>query len=500
MKAKINAANAGLSASIVKDATGSRLVIRSTTTGQEHSVRITATADAPATPGGPTLDDLVYDPPNVTPPALPPMTETAKAQNAKATLNGLAIESSNNTFSDVSDGLSITVAKVTTAPVTLTVGLDTASMKSAINDFVNAYNAINKYIADQTKYDPDKKIAATLQGDRSTLSLQSQLRAMMSASNSGASSTYAHLSDVGIELQPDGSLKVNDSKLGAAMNSNMPELAKAFTAKDTLHASNSGFAVRLQALTQTLNNSDGLVATRSQGLRASIERNGKQATALEERVAAFQERLLQAVQRAGRQDEQPERAERVHDAADHELEQEQVMPEARKGPFSTSFRGSSHRRGLPILLTSRHKDRRDVRRQSVPQLPRQLHHVPSGRRRLGGRPRDAAPPGDDAVRRPARGHRRSPQRDRAARHRGQGPRHRPRRAHRRGRPARRPDLQRGGELAQDLRRRCTGYVVVRLTKANLHSDDAALAECHRLVQPMRDAWVHIAPARSRRAA
>ena len=76
------------------------------------------------------------------------------------------------------------------------------------------------------------------------------------------------------------------------MNSNMPELAKAFTAKDTLHASNSGFAVRLEALTQALNNSDGLVATRSQGLRASIARNGKQATALEDRVAAYQERLL----------------------------------------------------------------------------------------------------------------------------------------------------------------------------------------------------------------
>ena len=202
VKAKINAANAGVSASIVKDATGSRLVIRSTTTGEVHSVRITADADAPATPGGATLDDLVYDPQNVTPPATPPMTETLKAQNAKATINGLAIESSSNTFSDVSDGLSITVAKVTTAPVTLTVGLDTASMKSAINDFVSAYNAINKYIADQTKYDPDKKVAATLQGDRSTLSLQSQLRAMMQASNSGASGIYAHLSDVGIEHSP----------------------------------------------------------------------------------------------------------------------------------------------------------------------------------------------------------------------------------------------------------------------------------------------------------
>ena len=289
VKAKINAANAGLSASIVKDATGTRLVIRSTDTGVEHSVRITADADAPITTDGPTLNDLVYDPENTKPPK---MEQTSAAQNAKATLNGLAIESSSNTFSDVSDGLSITVAKVTTSPVTLKVGMDTASMKSAVNDFVNAYNAFNKYIADQTKYDPDKKVAATLQGDRSTLSLQSQLRAMLQASNRGASSVYTNLSDVGIETQPDGSLKVNDAKLSAAMSNNMPELAKAFTAQDTLHPANSGFAVRFEALTQALNDSDGVIATRSQGLRSSIDRNNKQVDVLEDRVAAYQDRLL----------------------------------------------------------------------------------------------------------------------------------------------------------------------------------------------------------------
>jgi flagellar hook-associated protein 2 len=76
------------------------------------------------------------------------------------------------------------------------------------------------------------------------------------------------------------------------MNSNMPELVKAFTAEDTLRPANSGFAVRLEALTQTLNNSDGVIATRSQGLRSSIARNNKQVDVLEDRVAAFQERLL----------------------------------------------------------------------------------------------------------------------------------------------------------------------------------------------------------------
>jgi flagellar hook-associated protein 2 len=296
IKAKINSASADLSASIVKDSNGSRLVIRSTTTGVEHSIRITATADAPAVPGGPTLNDLVYDPEgdlvadpqDLIPPA---MTETAKAQNAKATFNGLAIESPSNTVADVSVGISLTLSKVTTAPVTLKVGYDTAAMKSAINDFVTAYNAINKYVAEQTKYDPDKKVGATLQGDSSTLSLQGQLRAAIRGSNAGASPQFARLSDVGIQVQADGSLKVNDAKLAAAMT-DMDEIAKAFTQVDTVNPSNSGFAVRLKSLTESLTNTGGLVSTRSQGLRASIARNDKQVGVFEARVAAFEERLL----------------------------------------------------------------------------------------------------------------------------------------------------------------------------------------------------------------
>lgn len=37
------------------------------------------------------------------------------------------------------------------------------------------------------------------------------------------------------------------------------------------------------------------------------------------------------------------------------------------------------------------------------------------------------------------------------------------------------------------------YITVRLTQANLHKDDAALQECQRLIEPLRDAWIAIRP-------
>ena len=52
------------------------------------------------------------------------------------------------------------------------------------------------------------------------------------------------------------------------------------------------------------------------------------------------------------------------------------------------------------------------------------------------------------------------------------------------------DLQGGGKLATDLSD-LYAYVCMRLTQANLRSDEAALDECLGLVSPLREAWVSI---------
>lgn len=52
------------------------------------------------------------------------------------------------------------------------------------------------------------------------------------------------------------------------------------------------------------------------------------------------------------------------------------------------------------------------------------------------------------------------------------------------------DLKAGGDLAADLDR-LYAYVTMRLTQANLKSSEAALDECQRLLQPLREAWMTI---------
>lgn len=55
------------------------------------------------------------------------------------------------------------------------------------------------------------------------------------------------------------------------------------------------------------------------------------------------------------------------------------------------------------------------------------------------------------------------------------------------------DLRGGGSLAQDLSD-LYRYVSLRLTTANLRSDEGQLDEVCRLMQPLREAWASIAPA------
>jgi flagellar protein FliS len=54
------------------------------------------------------------------------------------------------------------------------------------------------------------------------------------------------------------------------------------------------------------------------------------------------------------------------------------------------------------------------------------------------------------------------------------------------------NLDAGGNLARDLND-LYAYITLRLTHANLHGDEAAIAECQNLMQPLQQAWREIAP-------
>lgn len=274
MRDKINAADAGVTASIVQDGAGPRLVFTGTETGAANAVTVsvadaTGQLGALAYPGG--------------------MTENRAAADAAFTVNGLALTSASNKLENVVDGLDLTLSKITESPVTVKVSNDSAALRKGINDFVSAYNAINSFLSTQTRYDEATKSAGALQGDRTAVSLQNKLRSL-AAQSGDASSAFGRLSDMGIALQRDGSLKVeSETKLTAAL-ADPAELSKAFTTAD------SGLAHGFKGLADSMLGVEGQLTSRADGLRASVKRNEDNQDRLEDRVARTEQRLLRQYQ------------------------------------------------------------------------------------------------------------------------------------------------------------------------------------------------------------
>jgi flagellar hook-associated protein 2 len=217
------------------------------------------------------------------------MTQNQTAADAAATVNGLAVTSPANALPNIVDGLSLTLAAVTTAPVTVSVVSDKDALKKTMTEFADAYSALVKLIAADTKYDATAKKGGLLQGDSAAIGLQRQMR-NLAGTASGASSAFAHLSDAGFQLQNDGSMTVNTTKLDNAL-ANLPELKKLFANSSPGDATADGFGKRFRAVTDALLASDGALTTRTEGLGQRLQRNQKDQDSLNLRLAATEKRM-----------------------------------------------------------------------------------------------------------------------------------------------------------------------------------------------------------------
>ena len=270
---KINAAGAGVTALIMTDASGSRLLIRSNDSGAANAFRTSGVAS------------LAFDPSA----GVTTMVQSQTAADAQATVNGLAVTSSSNSLSNIVDGLTLNLANVTTDPVTVNVVTDTDSLKKTISDFAAAYTAVVKLIGTDTKYDAATKTGGILQGDSAAVGIQRQLRTL-AGSLSAASSTFGHLSDIGLELQADGSMTVNATKLGNALG-NLAELKKMFANSNPADPTQDGFAKRFRVATDLMLGVDGAVTTRTAGLNQQLQRNEKDQDTWNVRLDQIEQRL-----------------------------------------------------------------------------------------------------------------------------------------------------------------------------------------------------------------
>jgi flagellar hook-associated protein 2 len=282
-----------VTASIANTGSGARLLLTSRETGAAQSIQLTVSDADGVNTDGTGLSQLANDP-TAAIGGGKNLTQTQAAQNALLNINGIDITATSNTVQNPIDGLTLSLRNTTATPATLEITKDTDAIKKSVDTFVSAYNDLNKVMTDLTKYDEGSRVAGALQGDRTAVGVLNQIRATMRSTFAGVSGSggdFTRLSDVGVEMQRDGTLRVNNTKWNQATAS-LDKVARLFsTAGNLSQPESQGFARRLDRLAANFLGGEGIVTQRTDGLRTSITRNDRQQDSMETRLELTERRL-----------------------------------------------------------------------------------------------------------------------------------------------------------------------------------------------------------------
>lgn len=268
----------GISANIVNEAGGSRLVLSSTTTGSNTDISLTnipeLEIDGKTQLSG-TGSGFI----------------TAKAQDAVLTIDGLTVKSATNTVSNAISGMTLELTGVTPKPdgaaTKVTVAADNEGLKKSVQSFVDAYNTLQKAVTSLTTTSRDSNdnlVLGPLTNDPTTRSLLGDIRKVLS--ETGAGDKLTTLGQLGINTQKDGTLEFNGTKFTAAMNDK-----KLGTEVQELFTGTNGVFERMNKAIEPYNKTDGSLATRKANLDKAAKSLADQQAALDRRTESLTESL-----------------------------------------------------------------------------------------------------------------------------------------------------------------------------------------------------------------
>ena len=258
----INSSSYGVTANVVTDAQGSRLVLVSKTSGAAGNLTVTS-------------------------PALN-FTQGTAGVDAKLTVDGVPIDSSSNTVATAIPGVTLNLASAApNTPVTIAVGADTSQATDTINNFVSAYNTVMNDINTQFTVDTNGQ-EGPLAGLSQLSGLQSQLLSAVSYSVSGTGQ-YVNLQSLGIEMQDDGTLQVNTSVLNDALTNHYQDFQNFFQSLSPRGFGNS-FGNQMMQMTDV---TQGPVALAVSGLQQENQTLTNDINDFEARMTIEQQQLIQ---------------------------------------------------------------------------------------------------------------------------------------------------------------------------------------------------------------
>lgn len=241
----INASKSGITASIMSDKNGSRLVLKGDT-GVDSAFTLTAGADADADLQRFTFDGTTGS-----------LTKTQSAQNAKIKIDNVAMEFGENEVTTAIPNLRIDLNKA--APgTTVTIATDqpTATMGDLVQQIVDAYNSLKAALNTSTRTTDGQGSSSGLLSNDSGVRTMSNMLSKLASTQLTPDGPFKTLADLGVSTTRDGTLALDKDALNKALAKD-PEAVVQMLNPTTRDATHIGIDGALKQISDYLNSDDG---------------------------------------------------------------------------------------------------------------------------------------------------------------------------------------------------------------------------------------------------
>ena len=278
----INAANKGVSASLVDTGTGGNnfRIVLSGDMGIAGTFAVTSSIS----------DDLGFGDADKT---------LQTAQDAVINFEGLTISRGSNSVNDVISGTTIDLNGVTSSTVRLNVTSDTSTLKTSLQDVVTVYNSLTSSLDNMgsVKDGSTDTLNGALAGDGSLISyIKNNIRTAVFNESSTKSGNVNALRDLGISIDRSGKMTFDETTYNSMVLNNFDDISKMLTAgtsnQSAYDTAAKGLSQDIATTLEGLTDKDGIVTTRSTNASSVLADHKEELTKLETRMTAVYQRYL----------------------------------------------------------------------------------------------------------------------------------------------------------------------------------------------------------------
>ncbi|WP_447527712.1 flagellar filament capping protein FliD [Vreelandella sp. TE19] len=255
-----------VTASIIDDGQGYRLSVMASETGADASIE-SSNFSSVLSEAAVTSDTQVIQ----------------AGQDAAFNVNGIDIVSSSNQVEEAIQGMTLNLTEAG-ASSTISVEQDDEALRKNVDAFVEGFNSLKDTLTRLTSFDAETGQSAGLNADATTRAVERDLRSAISSVVGGDG--FSVLSDIGISLQTDGKLKIDDDKLDNVIATEPDTLANFFAGS----SDDTGMAGQINASLERIVGDGGRLDTAESNAESRVG-------TLENRFARTEERIDQTIAR-----------------------------------------------------------------------------------------------------------------------------------------------------------------------------------------------------------